>query len=82
MYWNYRIVVNANMEEENAECVFGIHRVYYDTEDNIVGWEDEPIISVLETEENNPLLELRNTLELLNTSFTSDVVDIKELKSV
>lgn len=67
-YWNYRVI------RKNGE--FGIHGVYYDENDNIIGYDIEPNVYV-----GSDLNDLKNTLTLMMEATDKEILDF-ELLSV
>lgn len=57
MSWNYRVLKRKN---ESGEYEFGIYEVYYDNNENIESWTENPLTPVCASEEG--LLEEMNLM--------------------
>lgn len=69
--WNHRVV---KIEQTNGEIYYGIHEVYYDDDNKVNSWTENPVRVQEESIE-----ELRITLERMLKSLDKDIIDEKEM---
>lgn len=74
-YWNYRIM---RKKHSTGEEEYFIHEVYYDEEDNVIGWTEEPTYvysSMVDLDSSTPHEEMRKVIDMMQTALHKPILD-------
>jgi len=74
MAWNYRVMIKEGFDGDSS---FGIHEVYYDDNDNVIGYSINPAVPLGESEK-----ELKKNLTLMVEALKKPPIPWEESKAV
>ena len=74
-HWNHRIIKKTYKTPDYTEDEYGVYEVFYDENDEIIGWTMEPIRITGETKED-----LRWVLDRINEAMKKEVLSFEELE--
>lgn len=72
MSWNYRVIERARRGSDDSS--FGIHEVYYDEQNRVTAWSENPIAVTAESAED-----LAEEMDLMREALAKPVLNEAEL---